>query len=108
MGRLLVGDGSVGSAAIGRVLGKGSAALARGHELAQRVEDAGELSADLAGQRVATASAMVRAERDGRPARRGYRTRATEQSLPLPGQADGAQEIAVHVSARSLEGPVSG
>ena len=40
----------------------------RGDGLAGGAEDAGELSADLAGQRVAPASRVVRAQRDGRRA----------------------------------------
>src|SRR5277367_2159783 len=62
----------------------------------------------FARQRVATASALVRALRNGRPAGRGHRARPTQQSLSLPGPARRAQTRAVHVSARALEGPVPG
>src|SRR5208337_465209 len=64
MGRLLAGDGSVGSTANGRFLASGAAALARGNGLAERPEDLGRLSADLSGQRVAASPALVRAQRD--------------------------------------------
>jgi len=60
MGRVLVGHGPLGSASVGRFLYQGACSLARGHELVEHSEDAGELSTDLAGQRMAAASAMVR------------------------------------------------
>ena len=46
-------------------LAPGASALAGGHELAERAEDIGELSTDFPGQRVAVASGVVRAKRDG-------------------------------------------
>ena len=49
------------------------------------------LSADRSGQRVAAASAVVRAERDGGSARRGLCAGGEECALSLPGQAAGAQ-----------------
>jgi hypothetical protein len=54
------------------------------------LKDAGRLSTDCAGQRMAPASAMVRAQRHGRSARRGHRAGAAEQSLPLSRQIDRA------------------
>jgi hypothetical protein len=83
------------------LIATGAAALARGNGLAERPEDLGRLPADPSGQRVAASPGQVRAQRDGRPPRRGRRARATQQSLSLPGPARRAQAGAVHVSARA-------
>ena len=63
------------------------AALARRHALAAHPADAGVLSADRSGQRMAAAPAVVRAERHGGSARGGLRAGGEECALPLPGQA---------------------
>ena len=81
-----------------RVLARLAAAESRGH-------GAGitccwclvRLPAARPGQRVATASAVVRAQRDGRPARGGPRRGGQGHAVPLPGQAAGPQGGAVRV-----------
>src|SRR5258708_20631191 len=71
MGRLLARLSSLWAAATGSVLCTAAADFTRGHQLAAHPADAGVLSADRSRQRVAPASAVVRAERDGGLAGRG-------------------------------------
>ena len=80
------------------------AEFTRGHQLAAHPADAGVLSADRSGQRVAAASAVVRAERDGGSAGRGLCAGREECALPLPGQAAATQGGAVFASAPTLAG----
>src|SRR5271169_833874 len=61
VGCLLDGHSFVGSAAIGRVLVCGAAALARRDELAEHPEDVGRLPVDFSRQRMEIAQALVRA-----------------------------------------------
>ena len=78
--------------------------FARGHQLAAHPADAGVLSADRSRQRVAPASAVVRAERDGGFAGRGLCAGREECAVSLPGQAAAAQGGAVFPSAGALAG----
>src|SRR6059058_5880908 len=59
------------------------------------LEDAGDLPAGRPRQRVAVASAVVRAKRHRRPAGRGFRRGWQGQPVPVSGQAAGAQAGAV-------------
>ena len=65
MGSLLAGVSSLRATGARSVLDRALAGLARGNQLAAYPADVGVLPVDRPGQRVAAASAMVRAERDG-------------------------------------------
>src|SRR5947209_7403819 len=76
--------------------------------LAERAEDAGDLPAGRPRQRVAVASAVVRAKRHRRPAGRGFRPGWQGQPVPVSGQAAGAQAGAVQLPAAALADAVPG
>src|SRR5260370_41180170 len=85
-----------------------SAGLTQRDAVAAHLADAGVLSVDRSRQRVALAPALVRAERDGGPARCRLWAGGEECALPLPRQAVGAQDGAVRSSAPALAGFVRG
>src|SRR5258708_4058885 len=95
MGRLLARLSSLWAAATGSVLCTAAADFTRGHQLAAHPADAGVLSADRSRQRVAPASAVVRAERDGGLAPRGLCAGRQKCAVSLPGQAAPSQGGAV-------------
>src|SRR5207249_11542344 len=88
------------------VLGNALAGLARRDQLAAYPANFGVLSADRSGQRVAAASAMVRAERDWGSPRRGLFAGIEERAISLPGQGAATQERVVQPSAATLAGSV--
>src|SRR5262249_56786755 len=99
MGRVLAGVPAVRATRSQSVVGGSFAGFAGRDVLAAHPADAGLLSADRSGQRVAIAPAVVRAERDGGSTRRGRRAGGEERALPLPRQAAGTQDGAGLASA---------
>ena len=108
VGRVLARLPALRAARARSVLVAATAELARGHPLAPCAADAGLLPADRSGQRVAAAPAVVRAQRDGGPARGRRRAGRQGHPLPLPGQAACPQGGAVLAPARALAGSVRG
>src|SRR5271166_2492221 len=103
MGRVLAGADVVGRVATRTVLGRASAGEPQGDALGSGTVRAGRLPPAGAGQRVAAASGMVRADRAGRSAGRRLRAGRDPQALSLPRPAAGAQTSAV----RSSDGPLA-
>ena len=107
VGRVLAGAGAVGSAGVGSVLAAAAAGESARDALAGRAQDAGLLPVDRAGQRVAPAPALVRAQCDGGSA--GRSAGAGEgHAVPLSGQAAGASPGVVLAPQGALADAVRG
>src|ERR1700747_2086982 len=106
MGSLLACVLSLRATGARSVLDRAPAGLARGNQLAAYPADVGVLPVDRSRQRMASTSAMVRAERDGGSSRRGLFTGIEERAVSLPGQGAATQERVVQPPAAALAGSV--
>ena len=96
--QLLVGVRAVAAAGTGRVLAAAIARRPRSGELGEGAAAAGGEPADRSGQRVSRASAMVRGQRHGRVAGRGFRGGGEGPAVSLSGPGAGAQAGAVRLA----------
>src|SRR5215472_11493614 len=98
VGRVLVGAESVARTGARPVLGRAARPEPQGDTLAPGAAAVGNLPAAGAGERVAPASPMVRAQRDGRLVGGGCRAGGDRQALPLSRSVARTQASAIRPS----------
>src|SRR3972149_6612125 len=104
MGRLLALLPALRGTGLAALLGRAPAAQPQRHALGFDSANALRLSPDRPWQRMAIASPLVRAQRDGGSARRGFFPGRNSPALRLPRFDFGTQRRALRSSHAALEG----